>query len=202
MTATLVSFTLKIDVSVAMLYIFSYAFLLRVPSEGLPAEVGHVGDVDTPLPPGRHSRLGMRGAELVLQLAKRKNRPHGSTIIRACWCSKCETTCPIHVLARWLETFREGECPFAHISPQIARRDLKNRLEQIGIAEAHSYWLHDFRRGHTNDLTQSGSSLVEVLKAGEWKTPAFLDYVNLQRQERDAVIQAHLDESSSDSDNS
>jgi hypothetical protein len=117
MTATLVSFTLKIDVSVAMLYIFSYAFLLRVPSEGLPAEVGHVGDIDTPLPPGRHSRLGMRGAELVLQLAKRKNRPHGSTIIRACWCSNCDTTCPIRVLARWLETFREGERPLAHISP-------------------------------------------------------------------------------------
>ena len=41
----------------------------------------------------------------------------------------------------------------------------------------------------------AGASLYEILKAGEWRSPAFLDYLDLHSLERDAVIQAHVEES-------
>ena len=70
----------------AALYIISYAFLLRVPSEGLPIVVG-AGSCDVQRLAGQHSSLAINNAdELVLTLAKRKNRPQGSQLVRACWC--------------------------------------------------------------------------------------------------------------------
>jgi len=40
-----------------------------------------------------------------------------------------------------------------------------------------------------------GAPLYEILEAGDWKSPAFLKYLDRARLERDLVIQAHLDES-------
>ena len=48
------------------------------------------------------------------------------------------------------------------------------------------------------DLQLSKAPLFEILEAGEWKSPAFLQYLDLHRLERDAVVQAHLDESDDD----
>ena len=136
----------------------------------------------------------------MLQLARRKNRPHGSVIVRACWCSRCPITCPVHALAAWLRSFNEADRPFAHILAQQASSDLKARLAGLGIAHAYSYWPHDVRRGNTQDLTERGSSLIEILRARERRTPAFLKYVDVQELEKDAVVQTHVIESDSDSD--
>ena len=40
-----------------------------------------------------------------------------------------------------------------------------------------------------------GSPLAVILAAGEWKSPAFLCYVDQQKLETDVVIAAHQDES-------
>jgi hypothetical protein len=177
LTAKLFAATVEHDKPAAMLYLFAYAFMLRVPSEALPAEVGEVGSCDQPLPVGRHSRLGLRAGELVLQLARRKNRLHGSTLVRGCWCRRCAATCPVHVLAPWLALMPEGSKPFGHVSARQARDDLKRRLVEMAVPHANEYWLHDFRRGHTQDLLDRGSNLAEILRAGEWRTPAFLCYL-------------------------
>ena len=42
---------------------------------------------------------------------------------------------------------------------------------------------------------EPGAPLWEILAAGDWKSPAFLDYLDKFRLERDVVMQAHLDES-------
>lgn len=41
----------------------------------------------------------------------------------------------------------------------------------------------------------SGSPLWEILAAGDWRSPAFLTYLNTARLESDLVLNAHLDES-------
>ena len=46
----------------------------------------------------------------------------------------------------------------------------------------------------------SGAPLHTILSAGEWKSPAFLDYLDVHRLERDLVITAHCEESDSDED--
>ena len=66
--------------AMAMLFLITYVFLLRLPSEALPIEVGRV--------PGKHQQavLEMEDGKLVLTLLRRKNRPAGSRLERTCWC--------------------------------------------------------------------------------------------------------------------
>ena len=106
----------------------------------------------------------------------------------------------MHVLAPWLASFPDGHKPFGHLSAGRAREELKQRLHALGVPSAADYWLHDFRRGHTQDLLDKGSNLAEILRAGQWRTPAFLCYLNLQNLEKSAVVEAHTNESDSDSD--
>ena len=44
-------------------------------------------------------------------------------------------------------------------------------------------------------LVLSGASLFEILEAGEWRSPAFMKYLDYHRLEADVVVQAHVDES-------
>ena len=41
----------------------------------------------------------------------------------------------------------------------------------------------------------AGAPLYEILSAGEWRSPAFMEYLDYMKLESDVVIQAHMDES-------
>lgn len=41
----------------------------------------------------------------------------------------------------------------------------------------------------------SGAPLATILAAGEWRSPAFLAYIDQNRLETDVVVAAHQDES-------
>ena len=43
-----------------------------------------------------------------------------------------------------------------------------------------------------------GAPLHAILSAGEWRSPAFLSYLDVERLEKEAIVQAHVDESDSD----
>ena len=106
-----------------------------------------------------------------------------------------------------------GARPFASISAAAALGVLRAILGKLDVANASKYRCHDLRRGHARDLQMSGkplhlcacgavridcvqgAPLYEILAAGEWRSPAFLDYLDLHSLERDLVIQAHCDES-------
>ena len=45
---------------------------------------------------------------------------------------------------------------FAAITPASALAVLRDILNKIGVANAESYRTHDFRRGHAQDLVESG----------------------------------------------
>ena len=65
--------------------------------------------------------------------------------------------------------------------------DVRRRM-QLRVAKAGLYWLHDFRRGHAQDLADSGGNLREILAAGEWTTPRFAAYFNLDKIKTAGVI--------------
>ena len=46
----------------------------------------------------------------------------------------------------------------------------------------------------------TGAPLWEILSAGEWRSPAFMSYLDLHQLDSQLVIQAHVDEESSGSD--
>ena len=94
--------------------------------------------------------------------------------------------------------FDIGQQPFKGFSAGTALSLLRNLLVWLKIPEAAEYRTHDLRRGHARDLQESGASLVEILQAGQWRNPAFLQYLDVQELECAAVLAAHLNESSDD----
>ena len=110
----------------------------------------------------------------------------------------CRFTCPVHVLWPYFEKLPVGTHPFEGITPAKALCTLRMLLERLGVKGARAHRCHDIRRGHANDMLQRGRSLYEILMAGEWRSPAFLSYLDLIELEMGAVIEAHADESSSE----
>ena len=68
----------------------------------------------------------------------------------------------------------------------------------LEVENANRYRCHDLRRGHVKDMQMNGSSMQQILAAGEWKSPAFLHYMSMVDLELGAVIEAHQAESSSE----
>ena len=181
----------------AMLFLTSYVFLLRVPSEGLPITADNNGSCV-----GK-ALLSVEEDAVVLRLTSRKNRPQGSTLRRSCWCRECRETCPVHVLGAWYKSLPPGKRAFEGITAASALADLRSWLQRLEVPDAEKYRLHDFRRGHCRDLQASGASLATILAAGEWKSPAFLSYLDEAELENEAVAQVHVDahlDDSSDED--
>ena len=72
----------------------------------------------------------------------------------------------------------------------------------LGVPDHRRYRCHDLRRGHADDLRESGCDLGKILYMGQWSGPAFLKYMNLMELESSTVLQAHVDESSSEDEDS
>ena len=133
-----------------------------------------------------------------MALKSRKNRPDGSRLVRGCWCRECKATCPVHVLGPLLGERRSGTKLFPQATAAVALRVLREMLGILGIPKAELYRTHDFRRGHAKDLQLSGvwlhvvrfaclcllrigAPLYRILAAGEWRSPAFLLYLDMHR---------------------
>ena len=69
--------------NVAYLFLLTYVFLLRLPSEALPVVAGQ-GD--------EQACFFREGQTVVLELKRRKNKPAGSRLVRTCWCSVSEVS--------------------------------------------------------------------------------------------------------------
>ena len=90
--------------------------------------------------------------------------------------------------------------PFQGITPLNALKILRVMLGLVGVANPECYRTHDLRRGHARDMQAAGKPLYEILTAGNWRSSAFADYMDLQKLEDEAVFEAHLDESDSEID--
>jgi len=93
-----------------------------------------------------------------------------------------------------------GTQPFAHIKAAQALLALREMLGELGVPGAGAYRTHDFRRGHAEDLRLGGARLYEILAAGDWKSAAFLSYLDKEGLERDQVIEAQTGFSDSESE--
>ena len=186
------------DAASQLLYIAAYGFMLRVPSEALQMTMAKVTNVLGELEEGDHSALYEKDGKMVLHLRKRKNLPHGSVIVRECWCKADSATCPVHAISRLVTGMAEGHQPLIKITAAMARLELRRRLSVLGVDNAWAYNTHDFRRGHAFDLQRGGASLCTILAAGQWKSASFATYLHLSKLEAGAVLEAHLQLSDGD----
>ena len=98
----------------AALFVLTYAFLLRMPSEAIPM-TAWCGDAS----------LSLKSDTLVLSLARRKNKPRGSRLTRTCWCTESSLTCPVHVAAPLLRARAPGERLFPGLTAAGALKALR-----------------------------------------------------------------------------
>ena len=162
----------------AALWLTSYLFLLRVPSEALPA---CKGSPDNPDVAEKQTLIWREGDDVCLRLRRRKNRPQGSGILRrGCTCRGGAThMCAVHGLwDTFLEDLPEGHQPWQSIGPSQARRRLRDLLQRFLVPDAQKYGTQDFRRGHAEDMRKAGCTLAEILRAGQWRSAAFMTYMD------------------------
>ena len=172
------------DRELTMLVLAAYVFMLRLPSEALPMAARWAGNLrDVPV-------FKFHSDKVELWLPKRKNRLTPSSLFRPCWCSKCTLTCPVHVLGAYMAELPAGTQPFVGISPAQASYGVRRLLAEAGVPEADKYTSHDLRRGHADDMRRGGATLGEILRAGDWRSPAFLAYLEKEQLEFDRVCEA------------
>lgn len=184
-----------------MLYVATAASLLRAPSEALPVTLGVSGVIAlAKLPVGARYCFSIEGNCVRLQLARRKHKPHGSTMRRGCWCKGCKYTCPVHLLGPLLRTPDAGDrTSFALLTPDRVNTDLRRRLLQLGIRVGQEYDGRCFRRGHAENLAQNKSRFHEILAAGAWSSSRFTEYLNKEVIDDAIIMKGHdSDEFSSD----
>ena len=118
--------------SFAMLWLASYQFMLRVPSEAVPMMRG--GEAVQ-----GHSVLTLESDNcVVLRLKSRKNRPQGATIKRFCSCkqdsAEAHPLCCVHSL--WHGFFahlQPGEQPWAGLAPGAVNTHLRRTLTRLEV---------------------------------------------------------------------
>ena len=134
-----------------MLWLMAYTFLLRLPSEALPACRASPEQTQY----SQEQTLVWREADTVcIRMKRRKNRRMGSgTLRRGCTCASaeadfCKDMCPLHSLwERFFEKLPEGSHPWGAITPHMAMTRLRATLAELGVANPETYGTHDFRRG-------------------------------------------------------
>ena len=119
------------------LFLVTYAFFSRLPSEAVPITVGRGSGGNA---------LYKEGNDLVLDLRCRKNKPAGSTLRRGCWCRESAVTCPLHVLGGLVDSLPFGSAPFSGISAASAVGVLRRMLRALEVEKALENRTHDLRK--------------------------------------------------------
>ena len=172
----------------AMLFVTTYVFMLRLQSEALPISIGKAADGGT----GQQAVLTLEGEEVVLTLERRKNLQRGSVVRRRCWCSTCSQTCPVHAVWEYLSQFGEGVQPFAGIKYKDALTNLRLYMIALAQPKANLFGTQDLRRGHAQDLRAAGASDETLSRAGQWRGKrGFAPYMDHPENDSSMVAEAH-----------
>ena len=112
----------------------------------------------------------------------------GDTVVRTCSCDTLDdisphiprSICPVHVIWPWVvRNTNEGSPIFKADIANSAQIWLRVALEARNVPEHARFTLHSLRRGAARALVAAGGSLSAILKAGSWKSSAFLNYLDV-----------------------
>jgi hypothetical protein len=181
--------------------VFCWAFLPRVQSEATPALRGTASDI-VELAPHKHSAVWLNLTKNVVawRLQRRKHRPNGSLLKRQCECNDLmesgiaepEAYCIFHRLLKHMSSIKDGECLWTYTAYQFCQA-LRSLLSQLGETRAQSLTLKAFRAGRATHMASAGCSLGDILLAGEWRSAAFLKYVQIDTVDQAILFQECID---------
>ena len=176
------------------LFYLAYVFILRLPSEALPARRAAAGDSLLSRHPLPHQAvLSLRSMPdgqqcLVLKLRTRKHVRSGAVLFRPCFCNGVVLAsaglCPIHDFWRVAIATNDLDSPlFPSLINRNINRVLKGTLRTMGVEDSECYSTHCFRRGASMELKRSGSTLAQVLKTVGWNSAAYRTYLSFVEDE-------------------
>ena len=179
----------------ALQVLVAWNFLMRVQSECSPLQVGCAGEAYQ-LPAGRHSALWVDSATVAcVRLRQRKNRPQGSLLKRACSCHLgSRQLCLPHRLQDFLLGKKVGSKVWTMTSREFLLA-IRQVLTCLRAATPDLYTLKMFRAGHATELAKSGKSVGDILRAGEWRSAAFLAYVDEDLVDAAQILEHVLEDS-------
>jgi hypothetical protein len=174
----LVQMLLRMEVppGMAVLAVIAWQFLLRVQSEGVPLLRGLPSSCNG-LPTACHSGVWISGERIHIRLRKRKHRPSGSWLKRACTCNECPLLCCIHFAGQYIMSKPIGDPLFGFSHAQFTHA-IKRALMLLEVHGAIRFSLKAFRAGRATELAKKGVPIGKILQAGEWKSSAFLRYID------------------------
>jgi hypothetical protein len=168
------------DFAYALAYVLAAAFLLRCKNELIPLSFEQIDFNLEAAPP-----------TVSLKLPSRKNLPQGTVLKRRCICRSHPVLCPVHIFDRFVQaTKRERRGRVLPFSYQSFLNVMRAHLRVLDVEHAERYGTKAFRRGTAREMVASGSSLAEVLAAGQWRSAAFLLYIEKADVEEEAVFAA------------
>ena len=183
----------------ARLFVVARGFLCRVANELIPLQADGLSSDERAATPW-HSKVHVQGSRVEVTLRSRKNMPQGAKLIRQCSCkSTLDILCCACALARQLQVASAQDSrpnvaiwPFnLHEATQKFRACCETaRIEWPG-------W-HSFRRGMASDMLDKGSPLSLVLRAGGWRSGAFLTYLTKSALDRREAVEFTMRDSDSE----
>lgn len=177
------------DTELATIFAVARLFLLRVPSECLRLQWD-----------GDHSKVELTDSTATITLTRRKSSDRPSVLVRHCCCrSSGHRLCAVHWLHQ-LELEQTGRSSNNLFSRSAATfvADMRRLAAEEGWQDAMTLGSHAFRRGMARDILDAGGSLATLLRAGDWRSAAFVAYLRDNQATDCAVERLAIDFSDSE----
>lgn len=172
------------DHASAALYVVSYWFSLRVPSEALPLSIGFVGPPCLPNDKAFHFKDGLA----CMEFGRRKHKDDPTSMARECVCEHgLRAICPVHVTRKFFEGQAEGSIPFRRHTPKYVNASLRRRVMMLGEANHTLFTSKCFRRGHAQEIQKRGGTVYDILKSGTWTSRTYRDYLDMNAVHNEAA---------------
>ena len=85
------------------------------------------------------------------------------------------------------------------MSPATFTKLLRKHAGVAGLPRADKRCSHEFRRGTTRQMVKNGSNLAGILRAGDWSSAAFAEYLDQDYIDQAALLEV-IDDQESDED--
>ena len=180
----------------AVVMAVSWECLLRIQSEAVLLQVGQASDAFD-LPQWRHSGVWVADQVLHVRLRQRKNRPTGSLLRRPCTCRTDKKTCAVHLALPVLQGKQQGQRLWDGTGAGFIQQ-VRRLLAQMGVPGAMHFSGKAFRAGKATAMAASGSSIGSILTAGEWRSAAFLSYIDETEVDAACLLHKALEDSDDD----
>ena len=171
----------------------SFIFVLRGPSEALPAKRAPLDmRLDTKAIQADKALVGLRkltdgSLRLILKLNKRKNFRGSVPLMRPCFCGSSHFVsnglCPVHDFWPLISGITPREFVMPTLQSSNLNRILKALLTKLDVEDAVRYSTHCFRRGAAMELLNLGTTLAVIMKTAGWNSAAFRAYLQFHLAE-------------------